>query len=237
MLDTNFWKKYFKVYDLLNELTPYQLLIRTICHYADVKKGDRVLDAGAGTGNLVVELEKIGAIVTALDYSREGLEIIRLKGSYASLVCADLTKPLDFGDNSFDKIVSNNTLYTIPKKDRPTLMKEFFRVLKPGGTIVLSNISTGFKPIRIYLDHLKNELKYSSIWALSKKVLRLGIPTLKIFYYNEKIRKENKTGSYDFYRFGEQTEELKTAGFINILPETRVYSDQALLVVAHKPFH
>ena len=38
MLDSKFWTKYFKVYDVLNLLIPYQELLETICNELDIKK-------------------------------------------------------------------------------------------------------------------------------------------------------------------------------------------------------
>lgn len=33
MLDTKFWEKYFKAYDVLNVLIPYQELKNEVCQY------------------------------------------------------------------------------------------------------------------------------------------------------------------------------------------------------------
>jgi len=44
MLDTNFWHKYFQVYDVLNLAIPYQELLNSICDELDIKKGERILE-------------------------------------------------------------------------------------------------------------------------------------------------------------------------------------------------
>jgi len=41
MLDSKFWRNYFKVYDVLNLLIPYQELLETICEKLDIKLGGR----------------------------------------------------------------------------------------------------------------------------------------------------------------------------------------------------
>lgn len=51
MLNHKFWKKYFKDYDILNIVIPYQELLKTICEELDIKKGEKILEAGSGTGN------------------------------------------------------------------------------------------------------------------------------------------------------------------------------------------
>lgn len=55
MLDTNFWKKYFRDYDVLNVLIPYQELKNEIIKNLEIKNGDKVLDLGSGTGNIAIE--------------------------------------------------------------------------------------------------------------------------------------------------------------------------------------
>jgi len=56
MLDSKFWKRYFKVYDVLNLLIPYQELLNTICDELDIKPGEKILEAGCGTGNLALKI-------------------------------------------------------------------------------------------------------------------------------------------------------------------------------------
>ena len=46
MLDSNFWKNYFEVYDFLNLLPPYQELLSDICQALEIKKGEKILEAG-----------------------------------------------------------------------------------------------------------------------------------------------------------------------------------------------
>ena len=58
MLDSNFWKRYFKVYDVLNLLIPYQELLNTICDELEIRPEERILEAGCGTGNLALKVEE-----------------------------------------------------------------------------------------------------------------------------------------------------------------------------------
>src|SRR3990167_9071929 len=110
MLDTKFWKKYFEVYDFLNVLEPYQKLLGAFTDELGDIHGKKILDAGTGTGNLALLLEKRGAKVVGLDFSKEGLEIFKKKLPNNKVVFHDLTKPLPFPNESFDAVVSNNTI-------------------------------------------------------------------------------------------------------------------------------
>ncbi len=229
MLTPAFWRKYFEEYDLLNELIPYQELMDAIVKHADIGSGDSVLDLGSGTGNVSMKIEELGGKVTAMDFSKEGIEIHRNKSAKVELIHGDITEPLPFPDQNFDVLVSNNVLYTIPREKRDSIAKEMYRVLKPGGRVVISNVAEGFKPHLIYWDHIKTSIRTKGVFHTLYKVITLIIPTIKIFYYNHKINKEHATGSYDFFRTGEQAVLLTKAGFKDVSPDLRIYSDQAVL--------
>ena len=227
MLDSNFWANYFKVYDVLNLLIPYQELLETICDELEIKPGEKILEAGCGTGNLALKIKERGAKVVGLDNCQEALDIYRKKDPTAELVLADLAKKLPFPDNYFDKIASNNTLYAVPREKRDQLMKESLRILKPGGKIVLANMREGWKPINVYIDHIKKDIKIFGLLVVFLKVI-------KMFYYNNKALKADKVGTFSFFKFDEQGSLLIKNGFKNVSKNIYVYSGQAILNSAKK---
>lgn len=99
--------------------------------------GRRVLDAGCGAGAHARALIERRADVTGIDSSAGMLEIAkdRLDGG-ALLRRADLRDPLPFEDSSFDAVLASLVMHYIPDWE-PTL-REFNRVLAPGGRLVLS---------------------------------------------------------------------------------------------------
>ena len=103
----------------------------------DALKGKKILDAGAGTGQISYAYLTLGADVTGIDISPAMLEIAKKRceefPDYTALV-GDLTK-LPFEDNSFDFITSRWVMEFIP--DWPKAIRELKRVLKPGGTLLL----------------------------------------------------------------------------------------------------
>lgn len=233
MLDTAFWKKYFKEYDVLNQLIPYVETLTAIETNLDVEQGEKILDVGSGTGNLSAVLQKHGAAITGVDYSAEGIAVHQAKNPEAVLIQHDLTKPLPFPDNYFDKIASNNVLYTLSPVIRPAVARELCRVLKPGGLIVISNLAAGFKPRTIYMHHVQAYYSQHGIWKTARHIASLLIPTIKIFYYNYLISREHSAGSYGFFKEGEQRALLTDAGFSPIRSEKQ-YAGQAVLDVARK---
>jgi len=100
-----------------------------------------VLDAGCGTGNFAVALARAGFHVVGIDFASGMLAKARKKvnGELADILSfqrADLSLPLLFPIDHFDHIVCISVLQVA---SRPaSTLREFHRVLKPGGTLVLS---------------------------------------------------------------------------------------------------
>jgi SAM-dependent methyltransferase len=109
----------------------------TIALLGDVDGLD-VLDAGCGAGLLSRWLLDHGARVTAIDVSPAMADLARRElGDRATVVTADLARPLDFaGDNRFDLIVSSLAMHYI--KDWGAVLGEFRRILKTEGAVVFS---------------------------------------------------------------------------------------------------
>ena len=233
-LAPEFWAKYFKIYDILNIIPPYVDLLNKIITILNPQKGEKILDAGAGTGNLAILIEKKGAKVIALDFSQEALDIYKSKYPEATTCLHDLTKPLPFEDNSFDKIVSNNVIYNIPREKRLEVIMELKRVLKPGGLIVISNIHKNFSPFKIYLTSIKENIKKEGLVKTIYLIIKLIIPTIKMFYYNSKIQKVHQFNRKNLFDFEEQKELFKKAGFKHISETEFVYANQAILNYAIK---
>ena len=97
-------------------------LIGRICDYADLKKKDHVLEIGAGTGNLSLELAKRAGHVYAVEKDARlfGVLCERLKGvGNVEPVCGDALK---IALPEFDKVVSNMP-YSISRKAVELLLK------------------------------------------------------------------------------------------------------------------
>ncbi len=97
-------------------------------------KGVRILDAGAGTGLVGEELEKMGySRMDALDYSREMLDEAGKKNIYQELIHADMSRPLDIENNCYDAVVCTGT-FTFGHVNADAL-NELVRITRPGGMI------------------------------------------------------------------------------------------------------
>ena len=99
-----------------------------------------VLDLGCGAGRTTIGLDRIGYGVTAIDLSEALLAEARLRHPDLEFHRMDATA-LAFPDGSFDAaLFSYNGIDCIhPLAGRRRCLEEVFRVLKPGGTFLLSS--------------------------------------------------------------------------------------------------
>ncbi len=97
-----------------------------------------ILDVGAGTGRLAVKLAQNGAAVTALDISTKILKNLQRKNNQIKTIVAD-AENLPCTDNSFDVIVA--AFLIVHLKNPAIFFAEAYRVLKPNGQFLLTNIN------------------------------------------------------------------------------------------------
>lgn len=116
-----------------------------------INKGDLVLDIGAGTGRLTIEIQNAGAYVTAVDTSEEMLSVLRKKNPNIKTIIVEGVR-LPVPDDSFDKVVSCDAmLHFLNWRE---FLKEHIRVVKKNGYIVYNMFND---------DHLKNISKKKHI--------------------------------------------------------------------------
>lgn len=101
-------------------------------------QGLKVLDAGCGPGIYTEWLLKYGAQVVACDITSQMVEITRRRvGNLVEIHQADITQSLTFAaDAAFDIVLCPLVLDNI--NDWQPVFKEFFRVLRSGGTLIFS---------------------------------------------------------------------------------------------------
>jgi ubiquinone/menaquinone biosynthesis C-methylase UbiE len=105
--------------------------------------GERVLDAGCGTGNYALALARAGFEVVGIDYAAGMLASAQAKltetlGDRPSFQRMDLNHRLDLADASFDHVINISVLQNTA--DPVFTLRELRRVLRPGGTLLLLHV-------------------------------------------------------------------------------------------------
>jgi SAM-dependent methyltransferase len=100
----------------------------------------KALDVGCGEGRFCRMLGDAGVKATGIDPTAQLLEMARQRDPSGDYRLGRAEK-LDFADRSFDLVISYITLVDIP--DYRAAIGEMARVLKPGGSILVANL-TGF---------------------------------------------------------------------------------------------
>lgn len=96
-----------------------------------------LLDAGCGTGGMMARLHQANAnwSLSGIDLSPDAVQITRERG-FADVQTGSVSE-LPFPDGRFDGVVSLDVLYH-DGVDQEKALKEFARVLKPGGFLILN---------------------------------------------------------------------------------------------------
>lgn len=112
--------------------------------FAGLAAGDKVLDAGCGTGSLTFALAEDSRApqVSAVDASDIYVRAAQARAGDAriSIRCADICA-LPFADGSFDRAFSQLVLQFVP--DTAAAAAEMRRVVRPGGTVAAAVWASG----------------------------------------------------------------------------------------------
>lgn len=165
-------------YDLMNDLMSlgvHRLWKRFALQVSDVRRGERVLDVAAGSGDLsAMWAERVGPVgqVVASDINPAMLEVGRgrlldrgIIGN-VEFVLAN-AEDLPFPDNHFDLVTIGFGLRNVTHIDRA--LASMARVLKPGGRLLVLEFS---KPVLPLLDRAYDTYSFSVLPWLGRVVAR-----------------------------------------------------------------
>jgi len=117
---------------------------RAVLAHTGLSAGQSVLDAPCGYGRVAVRLASVGLTVTGVDRSErfldEARELATSRGVVVDLCAGDLRAlPVD---GPFDAVVCWFTSFGyFADEDNRQVLREFHRVLRPGGTLVIDTLS------------------------------------------------------------------------------------------------
>jgi ubiquinone/menaquinone biosynthesis C-methylase UbiE len=112
---------------------------RKLLKWLDPQKGERILDIACGAGDLSLKIAEKGCEVHGIDMSAIAIdsakslsELVKIKGEFT---VGDAER-LPYADGYFNKVVCSSSLEHF--KDDARSLSEMRRVVKPGGTIILT---------------------------------------------------------------------------------------------------
>jgi ubiquinone/menaquinone biosynthesis C-methylase UbiE len=118
--------------------------INDLVAFLEIGKDEKVLDLGCGAGGISEYIsDETGAHVTGLDYAATAIETAdnrtESKRDRLTFIQGDMNS-LEFGDQSFDKVISVDTIYWVADIDKA--MSSITRLLKPGGRLGIFIVNT-----------------------------------------------------------------------------------------------
>jgi sterol 24-C-methyltransferase len=184
------------------------LMEKNLAYTLDLPKGSVVLDAGCGEGHVAIHLTK------SFGYKVYGIDLLELSIDAANRnkKKLELLEPIfklmdysetDFPDDFFDGIYTIETL--VHASDYKKTLKEFYRILKPGGVLVnyeyalsddmnnqeeqiYKTIYEGAAMISVFKEFRKSKIK--NIWqdagfeeVMVKGITKEVIPFMRRLYY------------------------------------------------------
>ena len=181
--------------------------------------GSKALDAGCGDGNITVLLARRGFNVTGIDFGRSVLARAEKRCNKIGLTetifeYGDLNNPLKYSDGSFDLVISCHVLMKVKNID--SALKDFHRVLKPGGYAVLSITSSDEIFSSWFGRYIKKHGLIKAFWD-ARWLIAWGVPYVLMTKKVE--RRDEWRWSTD-----ELAKHLEEAGFSTVMTEDVPYT-------------
>jgi ubiquinone/menaquinone biosynthesis C-methylase UbiE len=150
---------------------------RLLDGYVETTPETRILDVGCGTGAMAKFLAKYGQ-VTALDIS--GLALGFCRRRELRELCQASVVALPFEDETFDLVTAFDMINHRSIEDDVNALKEFYRVCKPGGWLLLTDAALNI--LRSGHDLAYHAVRRYTVPDISRRLGEAGFQVEKASY-------------------------------------------------------
>jgi len=237
----------------MTEGDPYGALMSTQIDRLQLSSGDRVLDLGCGTGALAHTIIRASdgpdhSIVIGVDHVPEALSRARLRAqsltpqrkvttlwAAADLDVVEGRMQVPLASGSFNRILASLFLSYV---ERPlAVLEEAYRLLQPGGRLVVSSLIKDADISRLYSESLA-EIQATNAESLLPELRGLSLDSVARNFLNDasKILELEANGAFVFWEPSDLCDLVQIAGFSDISHSvTFGYPGQAVVVSCMKP--
>lgn len=157
--------------------------------FGDVEVGKKVLEVGCGVGTFTERFLDGGADLTAIDISFDSVQKARHRANHQTdcLVADAMATP--FLQGVFDTVIGSSILHHLNVKKA---LEEFWRVLRPGGTLALAEpnmlnpqifLMKNVPIVKRWMGEDPDETAFIR-WRLTRTLHQTGFEGVRIFPYD-----------------------------------------------------
>lgn len=157
--------------------------------FVEMLRGKKVLDAGCGAPRDINLFLKNNIDVEGIDYSGEVIKKCRASFPDLTFYRCDFKK-VNVPDEYYDGVWACASVLNFFKKDLPSVLEEFLRILKPGGILFVS-VKEGRGEKMVSDEYGERLFSFYLIEELKKFFENVNIKTI----YSEVVTDESLTGA------------------------------------------
>lgn len=124
--------------EAMGDLFPKGVKLAHIHHVLDVACGPGGWAQEVALAHPDVQIEGFDISQVMIEFARQRAQVMGLHNSSFQVI--DARSPLPFADGSFDLVNARFVAAFLPKKEWPQVVKEYARITRSGGTIVLTEL-------------------------------------------------------------------------------------------------
>lgn len=192
-----------RFYDPLTRVLGMPSAIARLLEQAQLAKGQRVLDLGCGTGATTLAAKRAcpGIEIVGLDPDAKALARARAKAQREGLSLEfqqGFGDSLPFPDAHFDRVLSSFMFHHLESEQKPAVLRELARVLRPGGRLHLLDFGAeghGLGAFVARLVHREESMRSNTEDGLAARMRECG------FAHAEQVEQRSSLiGSLAYFR-------------------------------------